>query len=71
MIVIEGRQEMVGGEGRGTSKGGSGTLEQTEGVFVEGRVDGSVDPEGLGVELLRQLGLEEDGGLSAHRRHWR
>ena len=44
MIVVEGRQEMVGGEDRGTVKGRSSTLEQKERVFVEGRVDSSVDP---------------------------
>jgi len=61
---------MVGGEGRGTFKGGSSTLEQPECVFVEGRVDDPVGPEGLGVELLRQTGLKEGGGLSAQRGHF-
>jgi len=36
---------------------------------MEGRADSSVDPEGVGVELLRQLGLKEDGGLSEQGRH--
>jgi hypothetical protein len=35
MIVIE-WQETVGGEGRGSFNGGSGTLEQTRSLFMEG-----------------------------------
>ena len=41
---------MVGGGGRGTFNGSSGTLEQPESVFAEGRGDSPVDPEVLGVE---------------------
>ena len=69
VIVIEGQQRVVGG-GRGIFNGGNGTLERLESVVAEGGDDGSVDPEVLGVELLRQLGLEEDSGLSAQRRHF-
>ena len=38
------------------------TLKQTKGTLTEGRVGGAVDPEELGVEFLRQLGLKEAPG---------
>jgi hypothetical protein len=57
-------------DGWGTVKGRSSALEQTERFFMEGRGGDAVNPEGLGVELFRQLGLSEDGGLSAQRRHF-
>ena len=60
-MVIEGSGGMV--EGR------SSTLKNTKGVFVEGRVDDIVDPEELGVELFRELGLREGGGLTLERGH--
>ena len=69
MIVIERRQGMVGRERRGTVKRRSNTPEKTESLFMEGRADNSVDPEGLGVGILRQIGLKEDSGLSAQGRH--
>ena len=46
-----------------------GTLERVGGLIVEGGGDHSVDPRGPGVEFLRELGLEEDGGLPAQGRH--
>ena len=70
MIVVERGQEIGGGGSRGTLKGRSGILEQGGGYFVEGRTDNSVEPGGPGVELLRQPGLKEDGGLSAQGRHF-
>ena len=70
VIVVERGQEIGGGGSRGTLKGRSGILEQGGGDFMEGRADDSVEPGGPGVELLRQLGLKEDGGLSAQGRHF-
>ena len=71
MIVAKQRQEVHGGGNRGTfNKGHGSTLGQAESVFMEGRVNSSVDPEGLGVGLLRQLGLSEDRGLSIQGRHF-
>jgi len=70
VIVVEQRQEVRGGGDGGTPKGRSSTLGQAERVFMEGRADNSVDPEGLGVGLLRRLGLKEDRGLSAQGRHF-
>jgi hypothetical protein len=70
VIVVEQRQEMLGSGDGGTFEGRSSTLEQTDGLFIEGRGDNPVDPEQLGVELLRQLGLKEDRGLSAQGRHF-
>lgn len=61
---------MVSGESRGTVKSSGSTLEQVESVFTEGRADGTVDPEGLRDELLRQPGLEDEGGLAVQRRHF-
>jgi hypothetical protein len=61
---------MPGSGDGGTFEGRSSTLKQTDGLFVEGRGDSPVDPEQLGVELLRQLGLEEDRGLPAQGRHF-
>jgi len=69
VIVVVGHQGKVGGEDWGVFEGGSGTLERTGVLVVEGGGDNSVDPRGLGVELLRQLGMEEDGGLPAQGRH--
>ena len=60
-VSVEGSGEMV--EGR------SSTLKQTKGVFVEGGVNDIVDPEELGVELFRELGLREGCGLTLERRH--
>lgn len=63
---------MMAGESRGTVKGRSSILKQTESFLVEGRADSTADPEGLGdAQLIRELGLEEDGGLCEQRRHWR
>jgi len=70
ILVIGQRQEVVDGEGGGSFKGRSSTLEQTESLFAEGRADDTIGPEELGVELFRQLGLKEDGGLSAQGRHF-
>ena len=53
----------------GRTKGRSNALKQTKSVIAEGRADSTIDTEELGVEFLRQLGLEEDGGLGLERRH--
>jgi hypothetical protein len=55
---------MTGGESWGMVR--RNILKQTGCFLAE---DGIVNPEGLGEELLRQLGLEEDDGLSAQPRH--
>lgn len=71
MVALEGRW-VDGVDSWGTVKGGSSTLKQTKSLFMEERIDGTVDPEELGVELFRRLGLGGDGRLSAQRRHlWR
>ena len=67
--VIERWEGMVGGQGSRTFPGRSDALEETEGLFMEGRARNSVDPERIGVGLPRQTGRKEDGGLSAQRRH--
>ena len=66
----KGREEIGGGGARGTFEERSSILEQGGNHFVEGRADSSVEPGGPGVELLRQLGLKEDGRLSAQGRHF-
>ena len=70
MIAIERWQEIAGGHSGGTFKERSSTLEQTGSLFVKDRADSTVGQEELGVELLSQLGLKEEGGLSAQGRHF-
>ena len=70
MIVARQRQEVHGGGDRGTFKGHGSTLGQAESAFMEGRADSSVEPEGLGVGLLRRLGRKEDRGVSVQGRHF-
>ena len=70
MLVIERWQEIAGGDSGGTFEGHSSTLEQTGNLFMEDRADSTVGQEEFGVGFLSQLGLEEEGGLSAQGRHF-
>lgn len=58
MLIVEGLQKIASGKGW--------VAAASESLFAESRTDYYfVDPEGFGVEILRQPELEKDDGLLA------